>query len=684
MRMSRLRKRPATLVAAIALGCCAMAYGQGGPGYRTSIGTGTEEIAVIVVSGTPYEMGYRYGQLMQAEIQAFMPGFLAYSQADIIGMGIPNPNSALDAAWVSTAPHTDDRYEEELEGLAAGAGVDYLTLRRAHCVPIIAPYSCSSVAAWDTATADGHLYQTRDLDWDMSAGAHDYPAIVLYLPDQGWAHVNVGFAGLVGSQTGMNKAGIALAEMGDSPSGEFPYNLNGTHFMPLFRRILYDADNLTEALGILTTAQRIKRFHYVFGDGKSELAAVKILAHAPEPAPNDLVIWTDNDATDELAPNVAVDVVYQDEGRGAFPYIQASYGAHTADTMKAIATAIASHGGNVMNVVYDATDFELWVAYANDLSEAYHEPFVHLNLSTLDGDGDGIPDCDEGSSDADIDGIPNYLDTDSDGDGIPDSTEGTGDSDNDGIPNYLDGGINAPSGALAVAIAPEGALQDGAQYRVGTGPWTNPSTQNLLPPGNYQVEFSPVPGWTTPAPATATVTVSTLTTVTGLYIALFPATAQDVAASDGDFTDKVRVTWTAVTKETIEYQVLRAQSANYALAQPISNWITASQFDDTTATAWEPASTKALGDVLQGCNGNGGNGGGGGGSSPNPTYYHYWVKARNTGGYESKQGDPDVGHRGATTASKNESAATIPGDLMLIAFLMVLAAGRALTRRKSA
>ncbi|HHH41419.1 MAG TPA: DUF11 domain-containing protein, partial [Chloroflexi bacterium] len=57
---------------------------------------------------------------------------------------------------------------------------------------------------------------------------------------------------------------------------------------------------------------------------------------------------------------------------------------------------------------------------------------------SVDADGDGIPDLDEGTGDADNDGTPNYLDTDSDGDGIADGTEGTGDADNDGTPNYLD------------------------------------------------------------------------------------------------------------------------------------------------------------------------------------------------------------------------------------------------------
>ena len=72
-----------------------------------------------------------------------------------------------------------------------------------------------------------------------------------------------------------------------------------------------------------------------------------------------------------------------------------------------------------------------------------------------DTDGDGIPDCVEGSSDQDGDGTPNLLDPDSDGDGIPDAAEAaplTGtvsetcdgkttvlaDTDGDLMPDYLD------------------------------------------------------------------------------------------------------------------------------------------------------------------------------------------------------------------------------------------------------
>ncbi len=364
----RTRILAAILVCAVCTAAIPHALAEG---FLTSVGSGADEIPVVVVRGTPYEMGRAQGTLLRREIQQFMPQFLQLChRADPERYSERN----LDSAWKTVAPYTDPRFKDELRGVAEGAQVPLELLQRVHAMPIVSDYACSSIAAWGKATANGHLYQTRNLDWEMRLGAQDYPCIVVYLPTSGLAHVNVTFAGFIGCNTGMNAEGIALAEMGDSPGRDYPFDLRGVHFTAMFRQLLYDARSLDEAVDQIRSAKRIKKYHFVVGDGQLP-GGVKILAHAPN-----MVVWTDNDPQDELAPNVLDDVVYQDEGRGAFEPLQRAHGRIDHQTMIDLCRRIPIKGSNVLDVVYDATALEMWVAYAEKLDEAYRRPFVHFRL----------------------------------------------------------------------------------------------------------------------------------------------------------------------------------------------------------------------------------------------------------------------------------------------------------------
>jgi isopenicillin-N N-acyltransferase like protein len=320
-------------------------------------------------------------------MQKFIPTTLARLKPTL---GITDQE--LQDAWSRMAAHSDDRFEQELIGLSDGSGVPLASLQTLHTIPLLMPYSCSSIAAWGKATADGHLYQTRNLDWDLAVRAHDFPVVVVYRPTHGITHVVPTFAGMIGAHTGMNGRGIVLAEMGDSSGKEAPYNANACHFTVFFRSLLYDADSLTRALEIFKCLDHTKRYHYVFGDGQTGHQAVKIRAHSPEPPDRRIVIWRDNDSTDEFAPRVLKDVVYNDEGRGAFPLLKRDYGELNGQKMIQIANTIPIHGSNVENVVYDATALRLWVSYAKGTREAYLRPYTLVDLKTLDTDKDGKPD----------------------------------------------------------------------------------------------------------------------------------------------------------------------------------------------------------------------------------------------------------------------------------------------------
>ena len=359
----------------------------GGSGHRTQIGGDDHRFPVVVVRGTPYEMGWHLGRLVRDEMAEFVPRAVAGVSQQL---GISE--ETLVEVWTRSAAHGDDRVEQELIGLADSSGVPLRTLQALHALPLLMPYSCSSIAVWGEATEDGGLYQTRNLDWSLEVGAHNFPVIVVYIPDDGVPHVVPTFAGMIGAHTGMNARGIALSEMGDAGRKEAPYEVHAPHFTVFFRSMLYDAQSLSGALEIFKSQRHTKRYHYVFGDGGEEMRAVKVLAHTPEPADSWLKIWKDNDATDEFAPNVLRCVVYNDEGRGAFPTLQKEHGKMNAEKLIALANQIPIKGGNVENVVYDATGLRMWVSYAKGATEAYLRPYAMLDLRTLDADGDGRPD----------------------------------------------------------------------------------------------------------------------------------------------------------------------------------------------------------------------------------------------------------------------------------------------------
>ena len=80
-------------------------------------------------------------------------------------------------------------------------------------------------------------------------------------------------------------------------------------------------------------------------------------------------------------------------------------------------------------------------------------------------------------------------------------------------------GVYIRSGSLQVTIAPQGAIDAGAQWRVDGGLWqdSNDIKANLLL-GAHTVEYKPIFGWNEPNSQTVQIDYNEITTITGTYI----------------------------------------------------------------------------------------------------------------------------------------------------------------------
>ena len=349
-------------------------------GYLTTAGSGSDQFRIAVVKGTPYEMGYQLGTLLKDEIKTTLSTFLAAAQHE---SSEAFSNEALDKAWEINSPYIDDRVKEEMKGLSDAMGIDIKEIQRSHMVPVVGTYSCSGVVVWGEASATGHTYQIRNLDFSKDAGLQDHPVVVVYVPDEGATQVNVSFAGYIASHTGMNANHLVFGEIGESPQSEFPYNIKGAHFSFLFRKMMYDATSLDDIIHTIKTTPLIKRYFLFFSDGRpGSEGGVKVLVSTPDSVKYH--IWRDNDSTDIDAPNVLPHVVYNTMNNPvAFKMLKEYYGKFDAQKMIELSRAVADENGNLMDVVYDATTMEMWVAYANGMDDASKQEYVHISLDDI-------------------------------------------------------------------------------------------------------------------------------------------------------------------------------------------------------------------------------------------------------------------------------------------------------------
>ncbi|TFG96493.1 MAG: hypothetical protein E4H13_12075 [Calditrichales bacterium] len=347
-------------------------------------GQGEDQIHILKLWGSPYEMGKAHGELLKKEINAHVPNLIR-----LMTEKSGQPAEVLDQVFAATEPFIPAAYIEEMQGIADGSGLTFEQVRRANLIGEASEWHCSLFGAWGKATAaDGHLYQLRSLDYEVAANIQHHPVIVVYFPQEGHPFANITWAGVVGSISGISSAQLAVSEIGDDYDKEND-TFAGIPFMFLLRDILQYDNSLDEAINRIQNAPRTTSLLFGVGDGEMGQLRGFQTSHTLCNVFN----WDNLEPVTDTHQRIE-DVVYWGMSWDVPSYdgplhdkLLEHYGNINAEVT---ITDILPHvkTGNLQTVVYDLTAMKIWVANARADHEsgplaAYDRAFVEFEMKDL-------------------------------------------------------------------------------------------------------------------------------------------------------------------------------------------------------------------------------------------------------------------------------------------------------------
>lgn len=332
-----------------------------------------EGLRVVTLHGTPEEIGRAHGELLAVEANRCVDSVL-----HVVGMvetirGGTWFRKKLDDAAARLAPHIPERHLRETAALAAALHLDPKLVAVVNVFPEL--FHCSGFAVSGTATTDGTLYHGRVLDYMTEIGLQDAAAAFVVAPEGQIPFVTIGYAGFIGSVSGMNARGISLGEMGGRGEGKW----DGVPMATLMRRAMEECTTLDEVMALWTDSPRTCEYYYVFADGKTRrsvgVAATPERIEFVKPGEGHELLGTGIPDSVVLSAGDRL-LCLRERVKEQFGKIDEEAALHLMDRPVAMKS-------NLHNVLFVPEKLILHVAHASHTKPAAECPAVRLDLNTL-------------------------------------------------------------------------------------------------------------------------------------------------------------------------------------------------------------------------------------------------------------------------------------------------------------
>ena len=328
---------------------------------------------VVLLNGTPEQIGEAHAKLLRTEANRCIDSVMyAFGTAQTIATGRWFRDD-LNAAYERLEKHIPERHKIETRALAAGLNMDPDLIEVVNVFPEL--FHCSGFALFGKATKDGKLYHGRVLDYMTTIGLQDAATTFIVAPEGMIPFANVGYAGFIGSVSGMNAEKISLGEMGGRGEGQW----DGVPMATLMRRGLEECSSLAQVKELWEKNPRTCEYYYVFADGEDR-SAVGVAA-----TPEKLQFVAPGEGHELLGDGIEDAVVLSagsrlDELRKR---VKTGYGSFDAESAQGLMCRPVAMASNLHNVLFVPEDGVLYIANADHKHPAAERPYVKLDLLDL-------------------------------------------------------------------------------------------------------------------------------------------------------------------------------------------------------------------------------------------------------------------------------------------------------------
>jgi isopenicillin-N N-acyltransferase like protein len=222
-------------------------------------------LPVLVVEGTPEQMGHAVGQLAlkpAPRAPHYPRDLMATFHADLLW-------SVAVASGKKMFKHFPDDYQTELDAMCSSSGVDRDNVIVGNTLfDLKKLFACSAILVEANRSSTGGPLLGRNLDYPSLGYLHQYSLVTVYRPRGKHAFAAVGFPGLVGCLSGMNDAGLSVAilEVFDANKSERTFDSQGIPFALCYRKVLEECTTIEEARKLLTGLRRTSLNNLVVAD----------------------------------------------------------------------------------------------------------------------------------------------------------------------------------------------------------------------------------------------------------------------------------------------------------------------------------------------------------------------------------------------------------------------------------